>query len=395
MMSFSTQDPANLPLDGYIPQDWDSPGNPPQGDQLVRGQGVLYNPPPVAMGTTAKKPKPKSKSKKKGAAPFVTPTTPTVYLWVGASMAPSGWVELGEVQGPPGPQGPAGAQGLQGAIGLQGPAGNDGAQGPQGTIGPQGPQGTTGTPGLPGTAGATGATGATGPAGPIGATGAAGAVGTQGPQGIQGPQGVPGPTAVSAQTGNTATLGTDGLIFVPTLPVATNAIPTMDGIGAAGTSTAWARGDHVHPTDTSRQPVAGVINASNAAAGNLGEVVSTSVTTGVSLSSGVVANVGSLALTPGDWDVNGQVVINSAANNPTRIAAGISNTTAALPTATQLAAGTGAANDLTMNLVKATFCLPTGTCRFNVSAATTVYLVALATVAGATATGFIYARRCR
>jgi hypothetical protein len=208
-------------------------------------------------------------------------------------------------------------------------------------------------------------------------------------------QGPPGPTAVSANAGNTATLGTDNLIFVPLAPQASNATPAMDGTAAPGVATTWSRSDHVHPSDTSRMPIKGTVAADQAVAGNLGEVLSTSITTGVSLSSGVAANVGSLALTPGDWEVNGQVVINSAANNPTRIAAGISNTTAALPTATQLASGTGAANDLTTNLVKGTFCLPTGTCRFNVSAATTVYLVALATVAGATVTGFIYARRAR
>jgi hypothetical protein len=29
----------------------------------------------------------------------------------------------------------------------------------------------------------------------------------------------------------------------------------MDGTAAAGSSAAFARGDHVHPTDTSREPV--------------------------------------------------------------------------------------------------------------------------------------------
>lgn len=30
-------------------------------------------------------------------------------------------------------------------------------------------------------------------------------------------------------------------------------IPRMDGVGAAGTTEEYARGDHIHPTDTSRQ----------------------------------------------------------------------------------------------------------------------------------------------
>lgn len=39
---------------------------------------------------------------------------------------------------------------------------------------------------------------------------------------------------------------------LPAVPVASNAAPVMDGTAAAGALTSWARGDHVHPTDTSR-----------------------------------------------------------------------------------------------------------------------------------------------
>jgi hypothetical protein len=35
-----------------------------------------------------------------------------------------------------------------------------------------------------------------------------------------------------------------------------SAVPAMNGTGAAGTSTLHARGDHVHPTDTTRAPLA-------------------------------------------------------------------------------------------------------------------------------------------
>ena len=127
----------------------------------------------------------------------------------------------------------------KGSVGAQGP---QGPIGPQGEIGPQGPQGIQGEVGPQGTAGATGTQGIQGPAG------------TQGTQGVQG---IPGPTAVSAQAGNTATLGTDNLIFVPTLPAASNATPTMNGAAAMGVATAWSRGDHVHPSDTSRLAKAG------------------------------------------------------------------------------------------------------------------------------------------
>ena len=37
------------------------------------------------------------------------------------------------------------------------------------------------------------------------------------------------------------------------VPSATTTSPKMDGTAAVGSETAWAKGDHVHPTDTSRQ----------------------------------------------------------------------------------------------------------------------------------------------
>lgn len=39
----------------------------------------------------------------------------------------------------------------------------------------------------------------------------------------------------------------------PTVPSASSTTPSMDGTAAVGTATTYARADHVHPTDTSRQ----------------------------------------------------------------------------------------------------------------------------------------------
>ena len=36
------------------------------------------------------------------------------------------------------------------------------------------------------------------------------------------------------------------------IPAASTSLPVMDGTPSIGVATAWARGDHVHPTDTSR-----------------------------------------------------------------------------------------------------------------------------------------------
>ena len=41
-----------------------------------------------------------------------------------------------------------------------------------------------------------------------------------------------------------------------TIPTAYASTPAMDGTGAAGSSTNWSKGDHVHPSDTSRAPLA-------------------------------------------------------------------------------------------------------------------------------------------
>lgn len=63
--------------------------------------------------------------------------------------------------------------------------------------------------------------------------------------------GVPaGPTA--AVDTNTTQLATTAFV----LAQAASATPLMDGVAAVGTSTRFARGDHVHPTDTSRAPLA-------------------------------------------------------------------------------------------------------------------------------------------
>lgn len=41
--------------------------------------------------------------------------------------------------------------------------------------------------------------------------------------------------------------------MIPSVPSASTSNPAMDGTASPGSSTAWARGDHVHPHDTSKQ----------------------------------------------------------------------------------------------------------------------------------------------
>ena len=72
---------------------------------------------------------------------------------------------------------------------------------------------------------------------------------------------------------------------VPEGATASSTTPLMDGTAAVGTETAFARGDHVHPTDTSRAPLAspaltGTPTAPTAAAGtNTTQIATTAFVT--------------------------------------------------------------------------------------------------------------------
>ena len=53
----------------------------------------------------------------------------------------------------------------------------------------------------------------------------------------------------------------DGAIAaIPPAPIASTILPAMDGTASAGSSAAWAAGDHVHPTDTSRAAASALAN---------------------------------------------------------------------------------------------------------------------------------------
>lgn len=143
--------------------------------------------------------------------------------------------------------------------------------------------------------------------------------------------------------------------------------------------------------------IKGTNTNNNAAAGDVGEYIESTIAVGsaVSLTTGVTANVTSISLTAGDWDVFGVVIMDSGATtNVTRVAAGTSSTSA------------------TADITKGYYshihsgyvpgggqfrAMPLNTSRFSLSGTTTIYLVALAnfTVSTCTAYGTISARRVR
>lgn len=141
----------------------------------------------------------------------------------------------------------------------------------------------------------------------------------------------------------------------------------------------------------------GTTTNNNADAGNIGEYISSTVLAGaaVSLTTGTDANVTSISLTAGDWDVWGLVATTVAGGTTTSLAQGwISTTSATLPTIPNEGAFAYDARAIAAggNLV-----MPVGMKRISLAATTTVYLSMRLTFAASTASGygFIGARRAR
>lgn len=142
--------------------------------------------------------------------------------------------------------------------------------------------------------------------------------------------------------------------------------------------------------------ILGTTTNDNAPAGYVGEYVSATVAAGtVALTTATTANIASISLTPGDWDVSGVVVFTTAATTSvTQAIAGIATTSATLGADGTYQRETSAAfvpgaiewMDMAAPVV-----------RLSLAAATTVYLVGQSTftVSTQTAGGVIRARRVR
>ncbi len=133
----------------------------------------------------------------------------------------------------------------------------------------------------------------------------------------------------------------------------------------------------------------GITDASSAAAGEIGEII-TNTTTGVSLTTGTPANLTSITLTPGDWDVDAVVLLSSTAVNITLSFGGLNTTSATLPSFPNVAR-------IETQGGTASLQISAPSVRFNISANTTVYLVGQITFPSGTGTGsgYIRARRMR
>jgi hypothetical protein len=142
--------------------------------------------------------------------------------------------------------------------------------------------------------------------------------------------------------------------------------------------------------------VQGTSTNDNAAAGNIGEFVTSAVASGsaVNLTNNTPANITAISLTAGDWDVTGNIVFASGVSTVvTLLQGGISLTTAALPAspAGGYAIWSGSLTGVNQNG------LPLIPSRLSLASTTTVYLVTVATFSTSTlaAYGSISARRAR
>lgn len=140
-------------------------------------------------------------------------------------------------------------------------------------------------------------------------------------------------------------------------------------------------------------PHQGTKNADNATAGYVGEVISSCVTaaSGTTLSNGTAANITSVSLTAGDWNVDALGGLTGTLTG-TDFQAGVSATSGTLGTK-----GDDTAETPTTSTALADVTLAVPGVRKNVSSTTTVYLVEQASFSVGTAKGYgcIKARRAR
>jgi hypothetical protein len=136
----------------------------------------------------------------------------------------------------------------------------------------------------------------------------------------------------------------------------------------------------------------GVTDGSNAAAGAVGEYLSV-VNASLSPGSATAYNIGSLSLSPGDWDLEGWTSAAPGAGGAiTNIQVWVS-----MVSATNPGQGRNQGGQFALNLPSASGTVGTGSYRVNISATTTVYLSGQVVYTGAapSVSGFMRARRFR
>jgi hypothetical protein len=143
--------------------------------------------------------------------------------------------------------------------------------------------------------------------------------------------------------------------------------------------------------------ITGTNTNDNAQAGAVGQISTNSATAGISIQSGIPTNIIGVTLTPGDWDIDGEIWFNWSTSNmmPTLIQAGINPNIIAIPNAP----GPGVSRmSMPLNFAVNSFAvLSLRPCRASLSIPTPYYLIGHANFPSGTVTvtGNILARRAR
>ena len=142
--------------------------------------------------------------------------------------------------------------------------------------------------------------------------------------------------------------------------------------------------------------ITGIGDGSNAGLGDVGEVLSFINATPVTLGSGTVSNTSSIALTPGDWDIMGEMVLTASGQNIVNYQVAINNVSGTIPGTVAMGSSRTSYNGSASAPVGTTS-IPLSPCRANVTTTTTYFIMAFASFSTGTvtATGKIWARRRR
>jgi hypothetical protein len=148
------------------------------------------------------------------------------------------------------------------------------------------------------------------------------------------------------------------------------------------------------------ESVAGIIGTTtndNPQAGAIGQVSTSTATAGITIQSGLPTNIIGVTLTPGDWDIDGEIWFNWSTSNmqPTLIQAGINPNVIAIPNTP----GPGVSRmTLPLNfLANSAAVLSLRSCRASLNVPTPYYLIGHINFPSGTVTvtGNILARRAR